>query len=213
METWFMQNVTARLAKEAVASMWQPFLDYVNMDTTEIPRDLACTQVGQKWHVPSCANKTEDKAFKFSSLDFEKSEEGKKRKRPLVKGNMDFCATPPFARETTSNELQSLNEKLRSAGKASLVCEALESNQFQPCKLFETSCSKAVTAVAEKQSVKESKSFQHLLALYHTHIPSDHDDMKLLIASRDTAGYTTDDLLSFIRSRSELPISTITFCH
>ena len=96
---------------------------------------------------------------------------------------MDVCGTPPFARETTSNELQTLIEKLRLAGKASLFCEALESNQFQPCKRVETSCSKAVTAVDEKQSVEGSKSFQHLLALYHTHIPSDHDDMKLLIAS------------------------------
>jgi len=116
-----------------VAALLYTILDYVNMDTKEIPRDLTCTQVGQKWHVPSGANKTEDKAFKFSSLVFEKSEEGKKRKRPLVKGNMDFCAIPPFARETNSNELQSLTEKLRSAGKASLFCEALESNQFQPC--------------------------------------------------------------------------------
>jgi len=96
---------------------------------------------------------------------FLKRQKKARNERPLVKGNMDFCATPPFARETTSNELQSLTEKLRSAGKASLFCEALESNQFQPCKLFETSCSKAVTAVDEKQSVEESKSFQHLLAL------------------------------------------------
>eukprot|EP00794_Sanderia_malayensis_P021058 gene21058-23113_t len=166
-----------------VAALLYTILDYVNMDMKGIPRDLTCTQVGQKWHVPSGANRTEDNAFKFSSLVFEKSEEGKKRKRPLVQGNMDFCATPPFARETTSNELQSLTEKLRLAGKASLFCEALESNEFQPCKLFETSSSKAaVTAVAEKQGIEESNSFPHLLSLYNTHLPSDQDDMKLLIA-------------------------------
>jgi len=62
-----------------VAALLYTILDYVNMDTKEIPRDLTCTQVGQKWYVPSGANKTEDKAFKFSSLVFEKSEEGKKR--------------------------------------------------------------------------------------------------------------------------------------
>eukprot|EP00794_Sanderia_malayensis_P008343 gene8343-9244_t len=129
------------------------------MDTKDIPRDVTCAQVGQKWHVPSGANNVEDKAFEFSNFVFEKAEEGKKQKRPLVKGDMDFyCATPPFARETTSNELQSLTEKLRLAGKASLFCEALESNQFPPCNLLDTSCSKAITGVDEQQNDEESES-------------------------------------------------------
>ena len=39
-----------------VAALIYTTLDYVNMDTKEIPRDLTCTQVVQKWHVPSGAN-------------------------------------------------------------------------------------------------------------------------------------------------------------
>ena len=127
-----------------VAALLYTLLDFINMDTKEVPKDLTCTQVGQRWNVPSTSSQGA-KVFKFNNLIFEKAEETKKRIRPLLTGSRDsLCATPPFAQETTSKELQDLVAELRLAGKGYLFCEALESNDFQPCTAFETSSSKAL---------------------------------------------------------------------
>ena len=122
-----------------IAALLYTLLDYANMDFLEILPDLTCTQAGQKWHVPSGATSIPPKAFKFDDLTFEKIEE-KKRKRSFVgESRESYCATPQFALQTSSEELQSLVERLRFAGKASLFCEAVESNQCQPCSFFQTS--------------------------------------------------------------------------
>ena len=39
-----------------VATLLYTVLDYVNMGAVEVPPDLTCTHVGQKWNVPSRAN-------------------------------------------------------------------------------------------------------------------------------------------------------------
>ena len=133
-------------------------LDYVNMGAVEIPPDLTCTQVGQKWNVPSRANAIPSKASKFEDLVFEKIEESKKRKRPLVTGSRDpYCATPQFASQTSADELQGLVERLRLAGKASLLCEAIESNEFQPCSMFKTSSCKAVDCIVASSLNQHSR--------------------------------------------------------
>ena len=83
------------------------------------------------------------KAVKFSDLIFEKSEEGKKRKRPVVSGDRrNVCATPPFAQQLMPDELKTLVDDLRACNSSALFCKAVESNNFQPCKLFTTSCYK-----------------------------------------------------------------------
>ena len=144
------------------------------MDFLEIPPDLTCTQAGQKWHVPSGAKSIPPKAFKFDDLTFEKIEENKKRKRSLVgESRESYCATPQFALQTSSEELQSLVERLRFAGKASLFCEAVESNQCQPCSFFQTSSGKVIDRIAasnvEQQRGEEQCLYIH--ALYE-HVPT-----------------------------------------
>lgn len=144
------------------------------MDFLEIPPDLTCTQVGQKCHVPSGAKNIPPKAFKFDDLTFEKIEENKKRKRSLVgESRESYCATPQFALQTSSEELQSLVERLRLAGKASLFCEAVESNQCQPCSFFQTSSGKVIDRIAasnvEQQRGEEQCLYIH--ALYE-HVPT-----------------------------------------
>ena len=119
------------------------------MDLKGIPRDLTCTEVGQKWNVPSKYHAA--KAFKFEDLLFEKAEERKKRKRPLVTGDREtFCATPPFAAKTTSEELQDLVMNFRLAGKASLFWESLESNDFKVFERYEKSSTKKFNAQPPK---------------------------------------------------------------
>ena len=61
-----------------VAALLYTLLDYVNMDLKGIPRDITCTEVGQKWNVPSKYHAA--KAFKFQDLLFEKAEERKNEK-------------------------------------------------------------------------------------------------------------------------------------
>eukprot|EP00112_Aurelia_sp_Birch-Aquarium-sp1_P006640 Seg1729.3 transcript_id=Seg1729.3/GoldUCD/mRNA.D3Y31 product="hypothetical protein" protein_id=Seg1729.3/GoldUCD/D3Y31 len=36
-----------------VAALRYALLDFINMDAKEVPKDLTCTQVGQRWNVPS----------------------------------------------------------------------------------------------------------------------------------------------------------------
>ena len=102
------------------------------MDLKEIPADMTCTQVAQKWYVPSNANMTLAKAVKSTDLLFMEAEEGKKRKRRMLSGERDFCATPPFSYRVKEEEIEDLANDLRKSGKATLFCSALETNNCIP---------------------------------------------------------------------------------
>ena len=166
-----------------VAALLYTTVDFINMDVKEVPMDLTCTQTGQKWHVPSSTNSQTVKAFKFKDLVFEKAEESKKRKRPFVTGNRDaYCATPSFAQETTSEELEELVSKLRLAGKASLFCESLESNEFKPCTDFETSSKKAIeqrNCQSDDGSVDESGSIKDFMNQLYESVPKECSPVNL----------------------------------
>ena len=126
-----------------VVALPHTVLDFVNLNLQQVPEELTCTQVAQKWSVPSGSSKTLKKAVKFEELIFEKAEANKKCKRPLVEGTReDYCATPSFAQTVTKDEIKAMTEAFRKADRASLFCEALESNNYEPCNLFETSCTR-----------------------------------------------------------------------
>ena len=128
-----------------VAALLYTLMDYVNIDAEGVPADLTCTQVSQKWHIPTSANMTLKKAVKFNYLIFEKSEENKKRKRPVVSGvRENFCATPSFAHTLLPEELHNLVRNLSACNSSALFCRAVESNNFQPCTIFDTSCSRNI---------------------------------------------------------------------
>ena len=103
----------------------------------------------------------------------------RKGKYHFLTGSRDlFCATPPFAQETTSKELQDLVAELRLAGKASLFCEALESNDFQPCTAFETSSSKALDQRSFIIMQSEEENVSHINKLYeHLHVQSTYEGL------------------------------------
>ena len=118
-------------------------LDFVNLNLKAIPTELTCTQLPQKWNVPSGSSKTLNNAVKFDHLLFEKADVNKKRKRCLVKGiREEYCATPPFAQTITEEEIERMSSAFREVNQASLFCKALESNNYKPFELFNTSCSK-----------------------------------------------------------------------
>eukprot|EP00794_Sanderia_malayensis_P020962 gene20962-23017_t len=150
-----------------VAALLYTLLDCTSMELKKIPDTMTCTQIAQKWHVPSAANMTLCKAVKFSEVAFEKAEPNKTRKRPTVSGmREDFCATPPFAYRMSSEALQTLVKDLRHLGKAELFCKALASNEFEPSTQFETSCRKkelAKTTTSDSSLAQSSAGGQDVI--------------------------------------------------
>ena len=56
--------------KHVAAALFQ-MQDFIELELTEVPDDLTCTQILQEWHVPSCENiKT---AILFDSVKFSKA--------------------------------------------------------------------------------------------------------------------------------------------
>ena len=128
--------------KHAAALLFT-LLDYTQMDLKAIPSSLTCTRKAQKWHIPSNASSMLKEAVRFNDILFEKSEHGRIRKKPIVGRQKEgYCATPPFSLELQKEDLKLMSDNLRKAGKASLFCDTLESNNYEPCKMFETSNSK-----------------------------------------------------------------------
>ena len=54
-----------------------------------------------------------------------------------------YCSTPPYAQTVTKDDIQSMANVLREAERASLLCDTLESNNYELCDMFESSCAKA----------------------------------------------------------------------
>ena len=75
---------------------------------------------------------------------------------------------PLFAWDTGREELLGLTKKLRLAGKASLFCEALESNEFQPCRRFDTSCSRTLNQSESDRAEQETtiEHFAYITGIY-----------------------------------------------
>eukprot|EP00794_Sanderia_malayensis_P000921 gene921-228_t len=150
-----------------VAALLYTLLDYTSMELKKIPDTMTCTQIAQKWHVPSAANMTLCKAMKFSEVALEKAEPNKTRKQPTVSGmREDFCTTPPFAYRMSSEALQTLVKDLRHIGKAELFCKALASNEFEPSTQFETSCRKkelAKTTISDSSLAQSSAGGQDVI--------------------------------------------------
>ena len=127
----------------ALYTIW----DYSNLGLKVVPEDLTCTQVEQKWHVPSKGARQAVNAVYFHELDFEKADfkrdQSGSRKRAIVSGaSKGYCATPEFAKQVKKAELEQLATALRNSGRCQLLMAALEGNNYEPCTMFKTSCRK-----------------------------------------------------------------------
>jgi hypothetical protein len=56
-----------------VAALLYTILDFTNLNLQNIPVELTCTQLPQKWNVPAWSTKTLNRAVKFVELLFEKT--------------------------------------------------------------------------------------------------------------------------------------------
>ena len=60
-----------------VAALLFSLVDYSNLGYTVVPDTLTCTQVSQKWHVPTSTTMTLSKAVKFDGVVFRRDEPNK----------------------------------------------------------------------------------------------------------------------------------------
>ena len=127
-----------------VAAVLYTLLDYLNLQLKEVPDDVKCTQVLQKWSIPSLRSGETTKASKFEDLIFEYAEylrdAQNKRKRPMVtRRRQNYCATPPFVKKVHKEKIGELYSSLQATGKCSLLCGTFIGNNFEPSSMFETS--------------------------------------------------------------------------
>ncbi|CAB4033694.1 ATP-dependent DNA helicase PIF1 [Paramuricea clavata] len=126
-----------------VAALLYTLLDFINLSLSMIPENLTCTQVAQKWSIPSGCRKTLNKAVKFDELLFRKAQYNKiNTKIHSSTIREKYCSTPPNAQTVTKDDIQSMANVLREAERASVLCDTIESNNYEPCDMFETSCAK-----------------------------------------------------------------------
>eukprot|EP00794_Sanderia_malayensis_P012567 gene12567-13854_t len=105
--------------KDVAAVLYQ-LVEYRQLCLKCVPDDKTCTDVLQKWHVPGEA--TNDQPVMFSDLKFIKEDIRKdiigSRKRTVVAGNREFCATPMFAHEAPEKNYKNLVTVYIRLGKA-----------------------------------------------------------------------------------------------
>ena len=169
-----------------VAALLYTLLDYSNLSLSYVPEDVTCTQVLQKWSIPS-KKLSGNVAVKFDDLEFVKTDyrkdQSSKRKRTATGSRYDFCATPPFARNITEEDIITLSEAFEAAGKATLFVSCLKGNNYKPCSVFETSCNRKndQESCNEKQITSSNTTGVDLFVNMSTEI----DTVQLDIATKD----------------------------
>ena len=124
-----------------VATLLYTLLDFANLEISMIPDSLTCTQVAQKWYMPSTANMTWSKAVKFNDVSFTNAEPNRELEKAFKSSARDnYFAAPSLADNISSDSSKQLVGDLHNHGNAALFCKAVESNDYYPSMFFETSC-------------------------------------------------------------------------
>ena len=112
--------------------MLYQIIDYVQLEVSEVPDVLTCTQVFN-------SNDT----ILFEDIAFQKSSYAKDSNLKRIRSNerdVDFNPTPPNG-AVSLNDIHKLVDSLQCKGKAEYLSNILQSNNFQPV-LFEEMHSK-----------------------------------------------------------------------
>ncbi|XP_046863896.1 uncharacterized protein LOC124457764 [Xenia sp. Carnegie-2017] len=142
-----------------VAELLYTVLDFVNLKLSAVSAELKCTQLPQKWNVPSGNSRTLEKAVKFEHLLFEKADVNKTNEQHSVRGvRENYCLTPPYAQELTREDIKIMADAFQKVNRASLLYEAFKSNEYQPCNTFETSCNRMIKRRKLVESLPEDPS-------------------------------------------------------
>ena len=126
---------------EHVAALLYTLLDFATSERSMIPDSLTCTQLTQKWHMPSTANMTLSKAVKFNDVSFTNAEPNRELEKAFKSSaRNNYCAAPSLADSNSSDSLKQLFGDLQNHGNANLFCKAVQSNDYHPSMFSETSC-------------------------------------------------------------------------
>ena len=144
-----------------VAAVLYTLWDYSTLGLKIVPDNLTCTQVSQKWNVPSKGAMQATNAVYFEELTFEKADfkrdQSNCRKRSLVNGVREhYCVSPQFVKQVKVDEIHALSTALQKAGKCQLLCAALSGNNYLPCTTFTTSANRSLR-IAESNREPEKK--------------------------------------------------------
>lgn len=120
-----------------VAALLFQVIDYIQLELSEVPDDVTCTQVLQQWHVPR--NDEVEEPILYEDINFEKASYEKDingRKRTNEKRQTaNYNPTPHFARQPSQSKINEFANKLEQAGKAEYLRQVLVSNDCQPFHL------------------------------------------------------------------------------
>ena len=124
------------------AALYQ-LVEYRQLDMKVVPDDKTCTDILQKLYVPGVGQNQEP--IKFSELQFYKADVRKDdtgcRKKTVVSGSRDYCATPMFAFESSESKTKKFYDDLVLSGKGLVFAELLSGNNFNPFLIYYTSVS------------------------------------------------------------------------
>lgn len=109
-----------------VAALLFQLLDLIQLEATEVPDDLTCTQLLQQWHVP----RTEEMktAVLFDNVKFSKATAQKTKKTNYEYSN----PAPSYAKQVKVSDINKLKDGLNKAGTCKYFEGLLESNNCQP---------------------------------------------------------------------------------
>ena len=126
--------------KHVAAPLYQ-INDYIQLELSEVPDDLTCTQLLQQWHVPRTDETDEpvlleDIKFEKSSFEQDHKETRKHACSSTSTYKETYNPTPHFARAPSQAKVQELAQGLEQAGKASYLKNLLQSNNCHIYLLF-----------------------------------------------------------------------------
>ena len=113
---WLLQVLFCCFYQLCEYIQWEHIHLYSVNVYSSVPNVKTCTDILQKWHVPSKSGNTG--AILFSESTFIKADQQKEeyncRKGPFVTGERYFCATPLFDWEVKSGKIEELSENLET---------------------------------------------------------------------------------------------------
>ena len=121
--------------KHIVALLFQ-VIEYKQLDLTEIPDHLTCTELLQQWHVPR--KNESDEAVLYENIVFKKAvyekdmKHSNKRKRSEPVKEEVYDSIPGFAKVIKKSEIEKLASKLNVMEEKSYLGSLLESNDCTP---------------------------------------------------------------------------------
>ena len=110
-----------------VAALLFQILDYIQLELTEVPDDLTCTQLLQQWHVPNTSEKLHT-AVLFDQVKISKATSKTEKRHKADYNN----PAPAFAKHVNVKDLKKLQDGLKTVGSCDYLQGLLVANNCEP---------------------------------------------------------------------------------